>query len=237
MTLAGRFASCALLVATAACSDPSNAHQDAAVDTNTIDSKCGADLFFTGEIVDWDSSAASFCGVFMAKLVVQGGPTVTGQAPNGRFELCIAPAATTRVDITPPASSVCSSGGNYAIPGIAIGNKAVIATGKLFSARAITMQRVAPFYSSFGLTYDAAKAGVFVHVEGTPHAVSIGAAHDTALTNDDATWTAGATGKNVFFPNVDVGGGTTTVTAGGAIGEGSIPVAANTFTYVTIVGN
>ncbi|MDB4955401.1 MAG: hypothetical protein JWO36_2970 [Myxococcales bacterium] len=230
MTPAGRFVLCALLVA--ACSDNGN-HQDA----STIDGKCGASLFFTGELVDWDSTESMFCGVFRAKFDVQGGTSVIAQAPNGRFELCIAPAATTRVDITPPATSVCASGGNYTIPGIAIANQAVINTGKLFSARAITMQRLAPFYSQFGLTYDAAKAGVFVHVEGTPHPVTLSASHDAPVSYDGTTWTAGSTGLNVFFPNVVVGTGTTMVTASGAIGEGSVPIAANTFTYVTLVGN
>ena len=39
----------------------------------------------------------------------------------------------------------------------------------------------------------------------------------------------------MFFPNVDVGGGSTMVTAGGAVGEGSVPLAAGTFTYVTLI--
>ena len=233
MTLADRFSWCGALIVAAllpACSDDANSHKDA-----TIDSQCGADVFFTGEVVDWDSTETQFCGVFHAKLQVHGGSPMVSTNPNGRFELCIAPAATTQIDITPPVDSVCAGGGSYAIPGIAVANQATINTGKLFSARAITTQRVATFYPQFGLTYDPAKAGVFVHVEGTPQAVAITAAHGTALSYDGTTWTAGATGKNVFFPNVDVAGGMTGVTAGSAVGASTVVIAANTVTYLTVV--
>jgi hypothetical protein len=92
------------------------------------------------------------------------------------------------------------------------------------------------FFQAAGLQFDATKAQVFVHVNGTPHAVSLAATHDTAQAIVATTWAAGDTGKNVFFPNVDVGGGTTTLSvAGGAIGTGSIPLIAGTITNVSVL--
>jgi hypothetical protein len=241
--LPGRFAVVlAACVASAACGDDSHGPKDAPVDQPLNDGVCpnGAEVFFTGEFIDWDATVTAFCGIFDATWQVHGDATRTDKTnPNGRFELCIDAAATTQIDITlSTMTSQCTTGAPYALPGIAIANQAVIATGKLFSARSLTMGRLAPFFTSVGVTLDPAKAIVFVHVEGTPRAVSIAAAHGTALAFDGATWAAGATGQNVVFPNTDLGGGSTTVdVAGGAIGTGSIPLAANTFTYLTVVAN
>jgi hypothetical protein len=227
-----------LLVLAAACGDDGNTPKDAPSDTGiTGDGPCAGDLEFTGEYVDWDSKEADFCGVFNAKFAVHSDPTrMAKTAPNGRFILCMANAATTQVDITPPASSQCAGPTrSYTIPGIAIANRDVIASGKLFSAREISMERLTPFYAQFGLTYDPAKAGVFVHVEGSAHPVAITGTHDTTLAYDGTTWAAGIMGEDVFFPNVTIGGGTTMVTAGGATGEDTVPIAAGTITYVTLI--
>jgi len=83
--------------------------------------------------------------------------------------------------------------------------------------------------------YDNTKAQVFVHVEGTLGAVTIAAAHDATQAWSGTAWAAGSTGINVLFPNVDPTAGTTTVSATGATGGGTIPLAANSFTYVTVV--
>jgi hypothetical protein len=224
-----------VIAATACANCGGNNHDiDAAV---TGDGPCGADLFFTGELVDWDETTTNFCGVFNAKMQVDGDASRTDMTnPNGRFQLCIAHAATTLIDITPPTGpSQCVTTGLYQIPGIAIANQQVIATGKTFSARMITMGRLMQFFTG----YDPAKATVFVHVEGTQHPVTSSATHDTPLVFDGATWGPGNSGANIVFPGTDVAGGTTTigVTGGSAIGTGAVPVAANTFTYVTIVGN
>ena len=231
-----------LVIAVSACANcgGNNNQPDAPV---VGDGPCGAETYFTGEVVDWDETEASFCGVFNAKMTVHGDAARTDTTnPNGRFELCIAHAATTQVDLEPPTgASQCVSplGSTYSIPGIVIANQQVIATGKTFSARMITMQRVMPFFTGLGVTYDPAKAVVFVHVEGTLHPVASSAAHDTTLAFNSGVWAAGDTGANVVFPNTDPAGGTTniTVSGGSAIGTGSVPVAAGTFTYLTIVGN
>lgn len=217
---------------TAACGCGGTAdHPDAAV---AGDGRCGGELDFTGEIVDWDATDAAFCGVFGATLTVHGDPARTDKTnPNGRFELCVPRAATVQLDLVPPtAASGCSSGGTYQFPGIVIANQQVIATGKLFSARMIGMTRAAAMF-------DPAKAVVFVHTEGVRHPVTSSAAHGAAMAWDGAQWQAGDSGANVIFPNTDVGSGTTVigVIGGTAIGTGAIPVAPGTFTYVTIVGN
>lgn len=197
------------------------------------DGKCGADLEFTGEIVDWDSSDTQFCGVFGATLTARGDTSRSDTTnPNGRFELCLARSGPTHLDLVPPTgASMCSAAGSYAFPGLVIANPQVIATATLFSARMIGMMRA-------GAMFDPAKAVVLVHSEGTSHPVTSSAAHDAAMAWDGAQWGTGDSGANVVFPNTDISGGTTTigVASGSAIGTGSVPVAAGTFTYVTIVG-
>jgi len=213
---------------------PSDAAIDAPADVGDA-GPCGADLFFTGEMVDFDSTDTTFCGIFGAGFTVAGDATRTDTTnPNGRFELCLpASASTVRVDITPPTGpSECTiPKSTYAVPGILIADKAVIEAGVMYSTRSFTVSR-AP-----GFAYDPTKAQVFVHVEGIQRAISISGTGDAAQAWDGAAWAAGTTGINVFFPNVDPTPGTTTVSmAGGALGTGAVPIAAGTFTYVTIDG-
>jgi hypothetical protein len=226
------------LLALVACSSPAKP-TDATV---TGDGPCGAEDFFTGELVDWDSSESAFCGVFGATFTVAGNTSITNTTnPNGRFQLCIPVADQTRVDITPPtATSECApTAGVYQLPGMAIATHAVIATGQTISTRMIGMNRVMPFFSANGITLDNAKAIVFVHVDGTPGSILSSAAHDAPLAFDGSAWGSGDTGVNVVFPNTDVSSGTSTVgfTDGSGIGGGTFPVAAHTFTYVTLVAD
>jgi len=203
-------------------------------DAPTGDGPCGADIFFTGEIVDWASTDSSFCGVAFAKLQVRDDASrMHVTAPNGRFELCLAPAATTELELIPPTepSGCASMPGTYATPGIVIASKQVINTNQIFSIRMITTERL----QQLALTLDPAKAHVFVHVAGAPKPVNIAASHDPALAFDGTAWTAGATGENVFFPNVVAGSGTTSVQVPAAIGDGSVALAAGTVTYVMVV--
>lgn len=198
-----------------------------------------ADQFFTGEVVDWDSGTA-FCGVFGATLQVHADASRTSSTnPNGRFQLMLAPAATTQLDLAPPtAGSECLAGKpKYQVPGIVVADRDVIAAMAMYSLRMISEPRVATFYQSFGSSFDATKAQVFVHVEGPPHAVSIAAAHQApqATATASAAWAAGDTGVNVMFPNVDPASSTMLSVAGGATGTGTIPLAAGTFTYATVL--
>lgn len=188
---------------------------------------CGSMLRFTGEYVDWDSGA-TFCGILGAQLQVPGGGAASVTAPNGRFDLCIPDAPVVLVDITPPAApSQCTTPPQtYVLPGIAVANKAVILAGGSWSGRAFGMARQ---------TVNPTKAQVFVHVNGTPGPVSIAAAHGPAQARMNDTWSPGETGQDVFFPDVDPAGGTTTLSAGAAIGTGPIPLVAGKMTEVSII--
>jgi hypothetical protein len=104
----------------------------------------------------------------------------------------------------------------------------VAAAGAIISARLFTVDR-APMFN-----FDNTKAQVLVHVDGTQSAVSIDASHAATQAFDGTTWAAGDTGVNVYFPNVDPASGSTKVSMSGATGTGSVPLAAGTFTYLTI---
>jgi hypothetical protein len=234
-----------LLVASllaAGCSDPA-ATPDAAIDARAIDAAIdaapgtcpGTDQFFTGEMVDWASTDTAFHGVFNALWQVHGDPTRSKTTnPNGRFELCInAAAGPVRVDITPASTDTY-------LPGIAIAHADAITAGVLWSTRSFRVAAGTTFLAGFGVTFDPTKAQVFVHVDGTPRAVSISSTHATALAYTKATssWAPSDTGYYVYFPNVDPTAGTDTiVVTGGAIGVGAIPLVAGTFSYASVIAN
>jgi hypothetical protein len=197
---------------------------------------CGSDLRFTGEIIDWDADA-SFCGVFDARVVVRDGGPTANTAPNGRYDVCVSrDAQVTLADVTPPAAmSECSNPkSTYPLPMLLVGSRAAIQAGGFNSARLFTVARQA----TLGVTLDPAKAHVMVHVEGQQRAVAVAAAHDAAQANAASTWAPGDTGHDVFFPNVDPAGGSTLLSVtGGAIGTGTIPLAAGTITEISVLAN
>ena len=223
-TLAG-----ALVIAFAACGggDPP---PDVFVPIDIDNGECGAEVRFTGELVDWDWTETHACGIFGAGFRVPGAIAPNNTAPNGRFDLCVPDQATTVLEVTPPAAaSDCTDpdGGLYTMPGLAVANKLVIQSGGFWSGRAFPDGRE---------TIDPAKAQVFVHVDGTPRAVSIAATHGEVQAQVAETWAPGDTGHEVFFRNVDVTGGSTTLSvAGGATGTGTIPLAANTITMISVI--
>jgi len=226
----------AIAVLIAACSSPAKP-TDAAV---VGDGMCGTDDFFTGELVDWDSTDSAFCGVFGATFTVEGDTSRTNMTnPNGRFQLCIKNAQQTVVDITPPtAMSECApSAGLYQMPAMAVARHDVIATGDTYSTRMIGMTRAMQFFPPSG--NNPTKAIVFVHVDGTPGSVLSSATHDTPIAFDGTTWAAGDTGVNVVFPNTDVSSGTSMVgfTDGSGTGNATVPVAAGKITFLTLVSN
>ena len=226
-----------------ACGDDGAGPVDAPLVPVDIDNgSCGNEIRFTGEYVDWDSHN-SFCGINNALIEVVGG-AMDSTAPNGRFDLCIPDAPSTRLDVTQPtAMSQCTTPpGVYTIPTILFAQKAVIQSGAFFSARAFTTGRQGTFFQMVGMPFDPSKAHVFVHIDGPERTVSITATHGTTqsvrvgfASND---WTPGAQGTEVFFPNVDVGAGTTMLTTDmAAIGTGSIPLVAGTITNVSLKTN
>jgi len=226
-----------LVLLLAACGDDGGT-ADASFTIDIDNASCGDTLHFTGEYVDWDTDV-SFCGIGDATVEVEGDGATDTTAPNGRFDLCIPRTTpTNKLIVTqPPGNSMCANPpSGYSVPTILFANRDVILAGGFFSARAFTTARQDSFFQAAGLTFDSNKAQVFVHVNGTPNAVSLAANHAAPQAIVATTWGAGDTGKNVFFPNVDAGSGTTTLTvAGGAIGTGSIPLIAGTITNVAVL--
>jgi hypothetical protein len=217
--------SAAFLVVICACSDDAAPRDATTVDIDN--GTCGNLLRFTGEYVDWDSGAA-FCGIFDAQFQVQGGSAKSSTAPNGRFDLCIPADPVVLVDITPPtmASACTTPPATYALPGIAVANKAVITAGGFWSGRGFVVGRE---------TIDPTKAQVFVHLNGTPQKVTLTATHGPTQARMGDTWSSGEIGQEVFFPDVDPTGGETTLSSAGAIGTGPIPLVAGKMTNVSIV--
>ena len=66
-----------------------------------------------------------------------------------------------------------------------------------------------------------------------PEVVVISTTHDATQAFSGASWQAGDTGTDVFFPNVPVGMATITGAAG-TIGGGPVPIEATAITYATI---
>src|SRR5687768_1537970 len=130
--MVSRTAAVAALLVAASCSDGGGT-TDASTDTPPdMATGCGADLFFTGEIVDWDSQGE--CGVADATVTVRGQPAQTDTSNfNGRFEVCVPRQAQTFVDVThsPNASRCAAVGGMYPVRGIFIAQQAVIAANEL----------------------------------------------------------------------------------------------------------
>ncbi len=227
------------------CSDggakPDGGPDDAIVPVDVDNGTCGAQLRFTGEYADWDTHT-TFCGINKAVFSVPGG-TMDETAPNGRFDLCIPDQAVVRVAVTQPiGNSQCTMPqAAYTIPVIAIARKDVIQAGGTWSGRAFTQPRQASFFQLMGKTFDPTKAHVFLHVDRWTQGAAppvLSAAHDPAWSVmpgviDPANWTAGDTGPEVFFPNVEVGAGTATLTMG-AVGDGEIPLVAGTLTLISI---
>jgi hypothetical protein len=244
-----RLLSAALVLGTlAACGDDGGKPRDAGADT-PIDTPvaCGGVTAFTGDMVDWDSTEASFCGVFGARWTVRGDPACTAMtAPNGRFQLQIPRQAQTVVDIAPPAAGSQCPGlsgtpmNTYQLSGVAIASDAVVAAGAPFSfrARAMVQARVATLFAQIGQPLATDRGQLVVHVIGTPRPVAISAAHAATQRFDGTSWAAGDTGSDVFFPNVDLGGGAVTVSMTGAsVGTGSYTLEPDKLTYLSVIAN
>lgn len=228
--------------ALAACSDGGGTPRDAAIDTPPdAPGTCGtADTFFTSEVVDWDSTETKFCGVRSASVTVRGrsAPAVLSN-PNGRFELCIPRQGPVMVNIAPPSAATECPGlsGTYSLPGVLVTADAVVAAGAFYSARMMLESRVTSMFNQIGEPLATGQGQLFVHVIGTPRAVSISAGHATTQRFDGASWSAGDTGSDVLFPNVDPAAPVAITVAGGAVGTGSYTVEAGKLTYLTVIAN
>jgi hypothetical protein len=230
----------AVIALCGACSDGGGTPRDASPDTPIdMPGKCGTATFFTGEIIDWDATTDNFCGVFNAKLTPRDPPAQPDLSnPNGRFELCVPHQAVSLVDVMHSAAASPCVGvtGSYPVRGVLVAEQAVIDGNGVFSARAMTQPRQDAMFTQIGQPYSATQAQLFVHVDGTPRAVSISAPHAATQRFNGTIWAAGDTGSDVLFPNVDPGSVQVSV-AGGAVGTTTLMLEADAYTYLTVIAN
>jgi hypothetical protein len=231
----------ALVLCLGACGGGNGTPHDAAPDMPP--GMCGAEATLDGEMIDWDSTEAVFCGVAGAVWTVRGDASRTKPTPpNGRLAICLAHQAQTVLDVTP------SSGGSqcpglfgmpmntYPLAAVAIVPDAVLAAGAKFSVRAMVQSRMASMSTQIGTPFNLADGQLYVHVDGPARAVSISTRHSPTQRFDGGHWAAGDTASDVFFPNVGIDTGPVTVSvAGGAIGTGSFTLEAGKVTYLTVV--
>ena len=187
---------------------------DAAVDASSGDASdtCPGQLLFTGDYVDWDSTTLDFMGVFDATVTEVGNPSNSVQtAPNGRAIMCLPASLTSAVDFTHA---------QYATVRYTASPEATAAGP--FSIQGLTAARATTLFQEIGKSREAGRAQVLVgvydygadtHVTGA--AISLGNNNEGGYIDDGTgKYTDGATVTNdrfVFFANVEVGGGTTTV--------------------------
>ncbi len=234
----------------AACSSSSgDRERDAAIDAPAVTDDAGPDAYagpcgfyfyqLTAAFLDWDSTTAAPCAITGSRWYVHLDPRYGTTDASGMLAICLA-SNNPELDIHPPTASTCTTpSSTYSIPGLAVATRSVADAGGAFVARSLDDARIGPFYAGFGSTFAATKGQLFVHVNGAPRAVAIAAPHDAVQAFDGTAWASGDTGGDVFFPNIDLGAGTTTdvSVAGGALGTGSVPLVAGTITYMAVVVN
>lgn len=224
------------LFALAACGDNLNPAVDArpidsAPADAAVDGPCAVGRYVTGEFLDVDSTTAALAGINNATFTQRGGTATDTTSPNGRFEMCASSTTSYVFDVDAPATHTD-----------AIFYLEVEATGgwKPITLRTWTAARASSFYTSLGLTYDPAKAHVFIvqvadGAEMTLGGASAGAPQwgtDVAATGA-VTWTPTNSmgGRYKLFPNVDPTTGTVTLD-GDYSGQHTVPVVAGKITFV-----
>ena len=207
--------------------DASTPPPDAGIDADLVD------FTVTGTYLDWDSTAAHPCPI--------AGATWTAHYDNTRTAVTDATGGFTirlavylwLLDLQQPTGPSTCASGSYTIGANAIITPAVYYAGGHFVMRSLTDARAA------GFAFDPARGNLLVHVDGPAREVAISSISDPAQAFDGSTWAAGATGQDVFFPNIDLTDTTMPAVSvsGGAVGTGSIPLAAGTLTYMTVIPN
>jgi hypothetical protein len=197
------------------------------------------DFSFTGHFLDWDSIASAPCPITGATWTVTYAPSrIATTDASGAFTVLLR-TYLSLLDVAPPAMpSTCSiPASSYTLPGIAVIPPSVVLAGGDFVARSLTTARIASFYAALGAPFDPTCANLVVHVDGLTRAVAISSAHAPTQAFDGTTWAAGDLGADVFFPNITLAPEkmTTVTVAGGAVGTGSVPLAAGSITYMTVV--
>lgn len=220
-----------IAVAVAAC-DGTGATPDAAPDADLVD------FTFTGTFVDWDATTAAPCPIAGATwTATYDDQRTTTTDETGAFILALA-SYTALVDVTPPAGPSTCAGGTYAIPGIAIAPPAVSLAGGVVVARGLTQARAATFYAAFGAAFDPMRGNLLIHVNGTPRAFAIAEPHAPEQAYSGTSWSAGDTGVDVMFPNIEIPmsrRATVSVSGGNAVGLGAVQLAPGTITYMTVI--
>lgn len=223
-----------MLVAALVCSGAAACGDDGNPPVDADPGSCDGKVAITGEVVDWDANRTTFCGVFNATLTVRGTPALTDVTnPNGRFEMCIPDQAVTVIDVAYGAApSECTiPKDSYPVAGVIVVDKGSGNAIPQISARAMTAMRQAEMFTAVGAAYDASKAQLVVHVDGTATMVTTSASHAAAQRFDGTSWGPGAAGSDVFLPNVAPG--VTTVTVGST--TYSLTLAAGVFTYLSSI--
>lgn len=172
---------------------------------------CGSQLLFTGEYIDWDIT--TFQGIFDATVSEVGNPdNAASTAPNGRVVLCL-PADRRSV--------VAFVHDDYLPLRYTLDPSSAL---DVFSLRGLTPARADELFATeLGLALDSASAQVLVEVrarsDGAPAvgaAVTLGNVSAGGFTDGgDGVYRPGDTvtsGASILFANVDVVGGSTTVT-------------------------
>jgi hypothetical protein len=219
-----------LVIALAACDEHGQSPGDGGGDGGGSDGggECAKTSFVMGELIDWDSTEASFLGVNGAAIALtldESFGTVT--PPNGRLDFCARP------DL--PLEFVVDAPGDYLDGTLSIDRDVLLQSGATPSVRTLTATRAASFFTERGLTFDPNAAQIVVLSIFDASTMSIDLAHDTAQAgNDDGVggfaWANGDAGRYVLFPNVVVTGSTATVTGDLMTGPRIVPVAAGKLT-------
>ncbi len=193
---------------------------------------CLPELLVEGELIDWDSSESAFQGVFGATLTQLGDPNVTvTTAPNGRLSFCA-----TRSD--PFVFSVDADSDGHLSGTLTIEPEVVGGSFTPLSLRTIRPIRASKFFGELSLpAFDASAAQVVVLQTGDRSTLTLSGTHDTPQQGDDVgngmiTWSAGATGRYVLFPNVTPA--SSVMLSGDPLGPRPIPAVAGQLSLVAI---
>ncbi len=216
-----------IALALAAC-DGTVSTPDALVDADLVD------FTFSGTFIDWDTPCPIDGATWTATYDDHRTTMTDG---TGAFTLALA-SYTALVDVTPPSEPSACTGGRYAIPGIAIAPPAVSLANGTFVARSLTEARAATFYASFGAAFEPTRGNLLIHVNGTPRAFSITEPHAPTQAFTGTAWSAGDTGVDVVFPNIEIPmsqRATVTVAGGNAIGLGAVELVPGAITYMTVI--
>src|SRR5262249_25596857 len=103
--------------------------------------------------------------------------------------------------------------------------------------RSLTAARATTFYAAIGSPFDSTRGQLLVHLDGPARTVALSAPHAAEQAFDGQAWSAGDTGSDVYFPNVDVSNGVwpTVTVSGNTIGAGSLELVPGTITTITVI--